>query len=366
MLHKFTEPEKEKSIAAICTQYQQPDFMNNNHCRSNITAPQKSHNHKNICAKIFQEVAQQTDESRTEHLPRSPDVQKDVRVTTSRNNKCSEIDEDEPQKSHNQDTMCSNKFHEVAQQTDENKAEEYQRRSPEIRENVYVTEDGCRSPPLQIIESYGNVNEAEIHGAIDNACNGSIINANTEIESLREQNEEDNHCQTESKINQEENVDGEMKEDVVNVLIEVENTRSIDQKISNERLSIQKGINPDTISKPELSITSEPSSKRKDCQYITQQAKFQRLDRESDISHDETCQINNNDELLKIGNIVAVRPYSKRDYKPGRPWIASLKEIGTRNVKVVWLSGTYDTKWIEDPQYFPHSIPRQQVECSFV
>ncbi|CAC5396358.1 unnamed protein product [Mytilus coruscus] len=342
MPHKFTEHEKEKSIAAIYTQYQQSDFMNNNHYRSNSTSPQKSHNHKNICVKIFHEVAQQTDESKTEHLRRSPEVPKNVGVLASRNNKCCVIDEDEhtaPQKSQHKDTICAKIFHEVAQQTDENKAKENQRRSPEIQENVYVTEDGHRRLPLQIIESYGKVNELEIHGAIDNACNGSIINTNTEIESLREQNEEDNHCQTDSKMNPVETIDEEMKEDVVNVLIEVENTRPMDQKnLLKEKI---------------VSISHN-------------RPKFQRLDRERDINRDETCQFNYKDELLKVGNIVAVRPYTKRDYKPGRPWIASLKEIGTRNVKVVWLSGTYDTKWIEDPQYFPHSIPRKQVECSFV
>ncbi|CAC5396340.1 unnamed protein product [Mytilus coruscus] len=315
MPHKFTEPEKEKSIAAISSQYQQSDFMKNNHCRSNFKAPKKYHNHKNICAKIFHEVSQQTDESSTEHLRISPDVQKDVRVTASRNNKCCVIDKDEhtaPQKSHNQDKMCAKIFHEVAQQTVENRPEENIQRSPEIQENAYVTENGHRSLPLQIIESYGNVNEAEIHEAIDNAGNGSIINANTEIEYFREQNEGDNQCQTDSEMNQVETIDGEMKEDVVNVLIEVENTRPIDQKISNERLSSQKGINPDTISELELSITSEPSSKRKDCQYITQQAKFQRLDRERDINHDENCQFNYKDELLKVGNIVAEAIHQER------------------------------------------------------
>ncbi|XP_052073937.1 uncharacterized protein LOC127711825 [Mytilus californianus] len=157
-----------------------------------------------------------------------------------------------------------------------------------------------------------------------------------------------------------------MKEDIVNVLIEVENTGPINQKISNERLSSEKGINPDIINEHGLSTTTEHSSKRKDCQNILQQAKFLRIERTMDENHDEAAQINYKDDLLKVGNIVAVRPYTKRDYKPGRPWIASLKEIGTRNVKVVWLCGTYDTKWIEDPIYFPHSIPRKQVECSFV
>ncbi|CAC5396360.1 unnamed protein product [Mytilus coruscus] len=361
-----SEPEKEKSIAAICPQYQQSDFMNNNHCRINSTVSQKSHNHKNIRAKIFHEVAQQTDENKTENVRISQEFRNNV--CASKNKTRYVIDEDKnstTQKTQKQDTMCAKMFHEVAQQTDENKAENM-RRSLEVQEDVYITEDYHRSLPFQIIESYGNVNEAEIHGTIDKACDSSTTNVNTEVESLRGQGKEDNHCQTDRQMDKEENFDGEMKEDVVNVLIEVENTGPIDQQISNERLSSKKGINLDSINEPGVSNTTEYSSKRKDCQNIPQQAKFPRIDRGMVENQDEAAQINYKDELLKVGNIVAVRPYTKRDYKPGRPWIASLKEIDPRNVKVVWLSGTYDTKWIEDPIYFPHSIPRKQVECSFV
>ncbi|CAC5396342.1 unnamed protein product [Mytilus coruscus] len=346
----YKEPGKDKSISEICPQYQQSDFMNNNHYRSNSTASQKSHNHKNFCAKIFHEVAQQTDENKNENVRKSPEVQNNV--CGSKSNKCFVIDACENstrQKSQNQDAKI---FHEVAQQTDENRAENV-RRSLENQKDVYITEQGHRSLPFQIIESYGNVNEAEIHGTIDKASNSSNTNVNTDTEFLRGQGKEDNQCQTENEINQEQSFDGEMKEDVVNVLIEVENTGSIDQKNFPEKKKLMHNI-------------SEHFSKRKDCQNIQQQAKFKRMDRAMNENQDEAAQINDKDELLKVGNIVAVRPYTKRDYKPGRPWIASLKEIGTRNVKVVWLSGTYDTKWIEDPIYFPHSIPRKQVECSFV
>ncbi|VDH98294.1 Hypothetical predicted protein [Mytilus galloprovincialis] len=373
-----SEPEKEKSLAAICPQYQQSDFMNNNHCRSNAIAPQKSNNHKNFCSKIFHEVAQQTDENKTENVQKSPEFRNNVCASKSKTHYV--IDEDEnstTQKTQKQDPICAKIFHEVAQQTDESKAEKL-RRSLEIQDDVYITEDGHRSLPFQIIESYGNVNEAEIHGTIDKASNSSNTNVNTDAESFRGEAKDDKQCQKESVINQEESFDGEMKGDVVNVLIEVENTGSIDQKISNKRLSSEKGINTDTISEHGLSSITEHYSKRKECQNISEQSKFQRMDRGIDENHDEYCktamdenqdeaaQINYKDDLLKVGSIVAVRPYTKRDYKPGRPWIASLKEIGTRNVKVVWLSGTYDTKWIEDPIYFPHSIPRKQVECSFV
>ncbi|CAG2206190.1 unnamed protein product [Mytilus edulis] len=340
----------------------------------------------------FVSVAQQTDENKTENVQKSSEFRNNVCALKNKTRYV--IGEDEnstTQKIQKQDTICAKIFHEVAQQTDENKAEKL-RRSLEIQDDVYITEDGHRSLPFQIIESYGNVNEAEIHGAIYKASNSSNTNVNTDIESFRGEEKDDNQCQkvkllasapeirdlllrkckrTESVINQEESFDGEMKGDVVNVLIEVENTGSIDQK------SIVDIANTSAMSE----LTNEHSSKRKECQNISQQAKFQRVDRGIDENHDEYCQINNRamdenqdaaaqinykDDLLKVGNIVAVRPYTKRDYKPGRPWIASLKEISTRNVKVVWLSGTYDTKWIEDPIYFPHSIPRKQVECSFV
>ncbi|XP_052075468.1 uncharacterized protein LOC127712913 [Mytilus californianus] len=196
-----SESEKEKSLASICPQYQQSDFMNNNHCRSNYKASQKSHNHKNICAKIFHEVAQQTDENKTENERRSPEIQNKVYVTASKKNK-SLIDEDEistTQKTQKQDTVCAKIFHEVAQQTDENKAENM-RRSLEVQEDVYITEDGHRSLPFQIIESYGNVNESEIHGAIYEASDSSTTNVNTDIESLRGQGKEGNQCQTGKSI----------------------------------------------------------------------------------------------------------------------------------------------------------------------
>ncbi|XP_071177257.1 uncharacterized protein [Mytilus edulis] len=250
-----SEPEKEKSIAAICPQYQQSDFMNNNHCRSNATAPQKSNNHKNFCAKIFHEVAQQTDENKTENVQKSSEFRNNVCALKNKTRYV--IGEDEnstTQKIQKQDTICAKIFHEVAQQTDENKAEKL-RRSLEIQDNVYITEDGHRSLPFQIIESYGNVNEAEIHGTIDKACDSSNTNVNTDTEFLRGQGKDDNECQTEGKINLEESFNGEMKEDVVNVLIEVENTGPIEQKNSNERLSSEKGINPDTISEHGLSST---------------------------------------------------------------------------------------------------------------
>ncbi|XP_063448396.1 uncharacterized protein LOC134727929 [Mytilus trossulus] len=375
-----SEPEKEKSISAICPQYQQSDFMNNNHCRTKLIAPQKSQNHKNICAKIFHEVAQQTDENKTENVRKSPEVRNNVCASKSKTRFINDEDENSTtQKTQKQDTICAKIFHEVSQQTDENKAEK-SRRSLEVPEDVDITVDSPRSLPFQIIESYGNVNEAEIHGRIDKAYESSNTSVNNDAESLRGEEKDDNQGKTESEIYLEESFDGEMKE-VVNVLIEVEKTGPLEQKISNKRLSSEKGINPDTISEHGLANTTEHSSKRKECQNISEQSKFQRMDRGIDENHDKYCEINNTamdenkdeaaqinykDDLLKVGNIVAVRPYTKRDYKPGRPWIASLKEIGTRNVKVVWLSGSYDTKWIEDPIYFPHSIPRKQVECSFV
>ncbi|CAC5397619.1 unnamed protein product [Mytilus coruscus] len=169
--------------------------------------------------------------------------------------------------------MCAKMFHEVAQQTDENKSRKY-----------------AKVTTLQIIESYGNVNEAEIHGTIDKACDSSTTNVNTEVESLRGQGKEDNHCQTDRQMDKEENFDGEMKEDVVNVLIEVENTGPIDQQ--NILL------------------------KEKDCQNIPQQAKFPKIDRGMVENQDEAAQINYKDELLKVGNIVAVRPYIQEIINP--------------------------------------------------